>query len=144
MSAEISSAWRTISLADKSECVTKARAAASKPITLLAECGRLNVLLRCGGFHHGPSALRSTQDRVHDCNRTACQKTIYPVTCKGSPYMNCQLLSHCKECSPIMLPSVSSTRAMKPYWPIENLSLKILPPLSDARLASTAQSEQVK
>ncbi len=25
------------------------------------------------------------------------------------------------ECRPIMLPSVSSTSAMKPYWPIENL-----------------------
>ena len=61
----------------------------SKPITLLALCGRLNVWLRPGGFHHGPSACRSPQGRIHDCNRTACRKTIYSVTCKGSPYTTC-------------------------------------------------------
>ncbi len=49
-----------------------------------------------------------------------------------------------RECSPIMFPSVSYTSEMNPYCPIENLSLKIFPPLSAARFASTAQSSHVK
>ena len=41
-----------------------------KPITTPALRGRLNVWPRPGGFHHGPSAPRSPQGRIHDCNRT--------------------------------------------------------------------------
>jgi hypothetical protein len=55
-----------------------------KPITLLAHSGRLNVWLRPGGFHHGPSARRSSKGRIHDCN--AWQSNLHSVTCKGSPY----------------------------------------------------------
>jgi hypothetical protein len=33
----------------------------TKPITLLALRGRLNVWLRPGGFHHGSNAWRSTE-----------------------------------------------------------------------------------
>lgn len=35
---------------------------------------------------------------------------------------------HCNECRPIMLPSVSTTKAIKPYSPIAIFSLKTFPP----------------
>ena len=62
----------------------------SKPITLLAFHGRLNVWLRPGGFHPGQSTCCSPKGRIHDCNRTACQKAIYSVTCRRDPYTTCQ------------------------------------------------------
>ena len=61
----------------------------TKPVTLLARRGRLDVWLRPGGFHPGPSNRCSSKGRLHDCNRTACLKAFYSVTCKGSPYTNC-------------------------------------------------------
>ena len=48
------------------------------------------------------------------------------------------------ECSPIIFPSVSCTSEMKPYSPMGNFSLKILPPFCAARFASTEQSIQLK
>jgi len=48
------------------------------------------------------------------------------------------------ECSPIMLPSESFPRAMKPCGPIANLSFMMLPPLARTRDASTAQSSHSK
>ena len=52
------------------------------------------------------------------------------------PYFN--------ECKPIMVPSGSKTRAMKPYSPIAIFSRITRPPCAAARAASTAQSAQLK
>lgn len=52
--------------------------------------------------------------------------------------------AHWRECNPIMLPSVSWIRAMKPYGPMENFSLKTRPPFLAAREASVLQSAHVK
>jgi len=60
-----------------------------KPIKLLALGGRLNAWPRPGGFHHGPSAKRLPQGRIHDCNRTVFPKALHSVTCTGSPYTMC-------------------------------------------------------
>src|SRR5690606_3514849 len=51
---------------------------------------------------------------------------------------------YCRECRPIMMPSVSVTREMKPYGPIANFGFSILPPASTARAASMAQSSHEK
>ena len=48
------------------------------------------------------------------------------------------------ECRPIMLPSVSVTRAAKPYSPMANLGLNTWPPAAATRPCSTAQSSQPK
>ena len=52
--------------------------------------------------------------------------------------------AHFSECRPIMVPSVSTTRAMKPYSPIGILPRCTCPPCATARAASTAQSAQLK
>jgi hypothetical protein len=51
---------------------------------------------------------------------------------------------HCIECSPIRFPSVSSTKQMNPWGPMENFGRWIWPPFFAARAASTAQSAHEK
>ncbi len=48
------------------------------------------------------------------------------------------------EWNPMVLPSVSLARAMKPYWPMDIFSCSTLPPCSATRAASTAQSSALK
>jgi hypothetical protein len=54
------------------------------------------------------------------------------------------LAGYWRECSPIILPSVSTASAMKPYSPIDVFSFSRRPPACLTRAASTAQSVQLK
>src|SRR5438445_8144855 len=61
----------------------------SKPITLLALKAVCTDWLSIRGFHDGPSDTRSSQGRIHDCNRFIHPRPrtqSNPVTCRGSPY----------------------------------------------------------
>ena len=93
-----------------------------------------------------PAEIGSGWSKSQPCPHLAVRETIAIAGSSrgGTVRPKVALRSYLIECRPIMLLSVSSTKAMKPYCPMENFSFTTLPPCRAARPASTAQSAHEK